>query len=50
MVFDLAKVCGFSTEQEAVIQTIYEGPVRGSRSLYPGFPLGAEVGDGDWYQ
>ncbi len=50
VVFNLAKVSGLSAEQQAVIQAIYEGPVRGGRSLYPGFPLGAEAGDGGWYQ
>ena len=47
--FDLSQVPGLSNAQRTLIEAIYQGPIRGGRSLYPGFPLGAEAGDGGWY-
>lgn len=47
---DLSKVSGFSDQQRAVVQAIYEGPRKNGKLLYPGFPVGAESGNGGWYQ
>lgn len=48
--FDLSKVEGLNDRQRAVIQVIYDGPRKDGEAIYPGFPLGAEGGDGGWYQ
>ncbi len=48
--FDLSKVEGLSVKQRAVLQAIYDGPQRDGESLYAGFPVGAESGDGGWFQ
>ena len=48
--FDLSKVSGLSEQQRAVIRAIYDGPRKNGQQLYPGFPLGAESGEGGWFR
>lgn len=50
VIFDLSKVSALTERQRAVAQVIYDGPRKNGQSLYPGLPLGAESGNGGWYQ
>ncbi|MBX3178907.1 MAG: tannase/feruloyl esterase family alpha/beta hydrolase [Candidatus Hydrogenedentes bacterium] len=48
--FDLAKVPGLTAEQRAAIQAIYDGPHNADGPIYPGLPIGAEGGEGGWFE
>ena len=48
--FDLSRVEGLTAKQRVVLQAIYDGPRKDGEAIYPGFPIGAESGDGGWYQ
>lgn len=48
--FDLAKVPGLTDEQRAAIQVLYDGVRNADGPIYPGFPIGAEGGEGGWFQ
>jgi feruloyl esterase len=48
--FDLEKVPGLTKEQREAIQAIYDGPSNADGPIYPGFPIGAEGGEGGWFE
>ena len=48
--FDLSRVDGLTDAQRTAAQVIYDGPRRNGKAIYPGFPIGAEGGNGGWYQ
>lgn len=48
--FDLAKVPDLTEEQRAAIQVFYDGTRNADGPIYPGFPIGAEGGDGGWFE
>jgi feruloyl esterase len=48
--FDLDQVPGLSDAQRAAIRVLYEGVGNADGPIYPGFPIGAEGGDGGWYE
>jgi feruloyl esterase len=44
--FDLARVPDLTDEQRAALRAIYDGVSNAKGPIYPGFPIGAEAGDG----
>ncbi len=48
--FDLAKVSGLNDAQRAGLRALYEGPRNADGPIYPGFPIGAEKGQGGLFE
>lgn len=48
--FDLKEVDGLSKKQRRALRTLYEGVSNDDGQIYPGFPIGAEGGEGGLFE